>query len=164
MLKAVYEGVVFSHMIQIEYLFDGRERPSVFRIAGGATSSAAWIHMFADALGATVEIIPTKEMGTKGVAIASSVACGIYDSIETAIQVMEDGVTRIEPDFENMHCIRSVMPALRNSYNGRNDKGEDIYEITGCIGLFQTGGCDCTDVQNTSFRRYCRDRHAARAE
>lgn len=100
MLKAVYEGVVFSHMIQIEYLFDGRERPSVFRIAGGATSSAAWIHMFADALGATVEIIPTKEMGTKGVAIASSVACGIYDSIETAIQVMEDGVTRIEPDFE----------------------------------------------------------------
>ena len=39
-------------------------------------------------------------MGTKGVAIASSVACGIYDSIETAIQVMEDGVTRIEPDFE----------------------------------------------------------------
>lgn len=98
MLRAVYEGVVFSHMIQIGYLFSTQETPNTFEMAGGATYSNVWVQMFADALNANIEVLNEKEMGTKGVAILSSVARGFYKSVEEAIDHMGATSLLIKPD------------------------------------------------------------------
>ena len=66
MLRAVYEGVAFSHLLQMEHLFANREKPEIIRMAGGATASRVWIQIFADVFGITIEIVPNEETGHQG--------------------------------------------------------------------------------------------------
>lgn len=97
MLRAVYEGVVFSHMLQLEYLFMNRERPSRILIAGGAVKSGVWMQIFADAIGIPITIVPLNEMGAQGVAMVSAAAIGIYPDIQTAVREMTEPGTVIYP-------------------------------------------------------------------
>ena len=97
MLCAVYEGVAFSHMIQLEYLFQECKRPSKIMIAGGATNSKIWMQIFADAIDLPLEIISSGEVGAKGTAILSTVASGIYPDIQTAVDKMKEPGVLIYP-------------------------------------------------------------------
>ena len=121
MLRAVYEGVVFTHMIQLSHLLANRERPEKIRVAGGATGSRVWMQMYADALQIPVEIEENCEMGPKGVAIASAVATGIYPDIHEAVRCMTRPGVLIQPraeyagvysrKFERFRKIMEVMDA-----------------------------------------------------
>ncbi len=88
MLRAVYEGVVFSHCLQIDHLLANRPKPDKFLMAGGATNSAVWVQMFADVLQTAIQLVPAEEMGAKGVAIMSSVTAGIYQNVDEAVRAM----------------------------------------------------------------------------
>lgn len=50
-LRAVFEGVAFSHYSHIEKLLRLREAPKAVRIAGGAVNSQVWLQIFADVIG-----------------------------------------------------------------------------------------------------------------
>lgn len=85
MLRAVYEGIVFSHMYHIEKLFKyKKDKTSAIRISGGGSGSAQWIQMFADALQIPVEVPDAKELGAMGAAICASIGSGYYNSFEEA--------------------------------------------------------------------------------
>lgn len=119
LLAAVYEGVVFSHMLQLETLFSTRERPERIRAGGGATNSAVWMQLFADALGIPVEIIPGAEMGAKGAAIAAAAASGIHPDLETAIRnmVQPGQILRPRPELSGIYAqkfarFKAVMEGL----------------------------------------------------
>ena len=73
LLRAIYEGVTFSHMYHIEKLLALRDTPTAIRMAGGATKSEVWLQMFADVIGLPIEMIKTKELGTLGCAMAGAV-------------------------------------------------------------------------------------------
>lgn len=88
MLRAVYEGVVFTHMLEIKDLLKNRERPKKIRVSGGAAHSEVRMQMFADALQIPLQIIPEGELGNLGVAISSAVASGVYGSIREAVKAM----------------------------------------------------------------------------
>ncbi len=47
-LRAVYEGVVFSHYTHILRLLENRDPPAAIKLAGGAARSRVWVQMFAD--------------------------------------------------------------------------------------------------------------------
>ncbi len=88
MLRAVYEGIVFSHMYHIEKLYKWRtEKPQAVRISGGGAGSAQWVQMFADALQLPIEVPAAKELGTMGVAMCASVGAGLFKSLEEAAGV-----------------------------------------------------------------------------
>ena len=105
LLRAVYEGVTFSHMLQAEHLFVNRERPPRIRIAGGATGSKVWMQMFADALQIPVEVLPREEMGAKGAAIAAAVAAGIYSDLPCAVRAMacEGTILAPRPEYAKIY-------------------------------------------------------------
>ena len=88
MLRAVFEGVVFSHLYHIEKLLAFREPPATVRLAGGAANSAVWTQMFADALGLPIEVVGDKELGAKGAAMAAAVAAGLYADYRAAADAM----------------------------------------------------------------------------
>lgn len=85
MLRAAYEGVVFSHRNHMEHLLRNRERPATLRLAGGASNSAVWVQMFADILQIPIEIIEGKELGAKGAAMAAGIAAGFYRDFPDAV-------------------------------------------------------------------------------
>lgn len=95
LLRAIYEGVVFCHMYHIDRLLEFRSKPNVVRMAGGGARSSAWMQMFADALGACVEVPEAEELGALGVAMAAGVGVGVYKDMYDAV----DHCTRIRHTY-----------------------------------------------------------------
>lgn len=88
MIRAIFEGVVFSSMMHIERLLKFSQKPQKIKISGGATESKLWIQMFADALQMPIEVSEAREMGALGVAMCISVGVGDYPDLFTAVENM----------------------------------------------------------------------------
>ena len=86
MLRAVYEGIVFSHYTHVRKLLINRDKPKTIRLSGGAANSDIWIQIFADTLQIPVDVIEDKELGAQGAAIAAGIAAGVYQNYEDAVQ------------------------------------------------------------------------------
>ena len=84
MLRAVYEGIVFSHMTHVRRLLRNRPAPKAIRLAGGAANSKVWVQIFADALQIPIETVTCEEQGIMGAAIAAGVGTGVFASYEAA--------------------------------------------------------------------------------
>ncbi len=100
-LRALYEGVVFSHKMHIEKLLAYRNMPQVARITGGAARSEVWCQIFADVLQIPIEIMSGTELGTLGAAMCAGVATGHFPSLESAANNMVHVVRTILPNSEN---------------------------------------------------------------
>lgn len=86
MLRAVYEGIVFSHVTHVKKLLKNRGEPKTVRLSGGAANSDVWVQIFADALQIPIDVIENKELGAQGAAIAAGIAAGIYPDYKEAIR------------------------------------------------------------------------------
>ncbi len=84
MLRAIYEGVVFSHMTHVRRLLQNRKRPESIRLSGGAANSEVWVQIFADALQIPVDVVEGKELGAQGAAMAAGIGAGIYTDYKEA--------------------------------------------------------------------------------
>ena len=98
MLRAIYEGVVYSHKTHIEKLLSSREKPEAIRMAGGAANSKVWVQMFADVLGLPIETVDAKELGALGCGMAAAIAAGVYKDYKEAAEHMVHVSGRIEPN------------------------------------------------------------------
>lgn len=85
MLRAVYEGIVFSHVTHVKKLLKNREIPKSIRLSGGAANSDVWVQIFADALQIPIDVVGDKELGAQGAAMAAGIAAGIYRDYPEAI-------------------------------------------------------------------------------
>jgi L-xylulokinase len=100
-LRAVYEGVAFSHKMHIEHLLSTCKPPKAIRMGGGAVQSDFWVQMFADVLGYPIETVKgVTELGTLGCAMAASVAAGIYHDYKKATENMVRIDPPVNPDQE----------------------------------------------------------------
>ena len=92
MLRAIFEGVVFSHHYHLDKIFriKPKEYFSAARIAGGGAKSALWVQMFADIIGIPMELSASDELGTLGTAIGAAVGSGYYeDTAEAAARFIK---------------------------------------------------------------------------
>jgi L-xylulokinase len=94
MLRAVYEGVVYSAKGHIDKLLSIRKPPEAIRLAGGAANSRLWVQMFADVLELPIETVTgVKELGALGCAMSAAVAAKVYPGYAEAAKAM----VRISP-------------------------------------------------------------------
>jgi L-xylulokinase len=99
MLRAVYEGIVFSAKGHIDKLLSVRARPAAIRLAGGAANSPFWVQMYADILEIPIETVTgVKELGALGCAMAASVAAGVYKDYNEAAAAMVRIAPPVAPD------------------------------------------------------------------
>lgn len=118
-LRAVFEGVVFSHKLHFERLLSFRQPPKTIRLAGGAARSQVWVQMFADIMQYPIEVVSTKELGAQGCAIAAAVAAGIYSDAIEAIDKMMPEVKTVLPNIETAKIY--------------NDKYTRFVKLTKCL-------------------------------
>lgn len=97
LLRAVFEGIVFSHKSHILRLLNFREIPDVIRCTGGATQSNTWMQLFADAIGMPLEVPAGRELGALGAAMAASVCVGDHKDLAEAAGKMTSIDRRFEP-------------------------------------------------------------------
>ncbi len=98
LLRAIFEGVAFSHRMHLENLLRFREKPAAIRLAGGAANSAVWVQMFADVMQCPVEVVSTKELGAQGCAMTAAVAAGIYADAPAAVAAMVPPIRTVLPN------------------------------------------------------------------
>ncbi len=101
MLRAVYEGVVFSHKTHIDRLLSHRGPARAARMAGGAARSEVWVQMFADVLQLPIELTACEELGAMGAALCAGVAVGIFGSFPEAVAQMVRVSRTVEPGTAN---------------------------------------------------------------
>ncbi len=106
MIRALFEGVVFSHLMHIERLLKFMEPPKTVRISGGATESNIWVQIFADVLQLPIEVSAAKELGTLGAAMCVAVAVGDYESLKAAADHMSRVSYTCQPNKENKDIYR----------------------------------------------------------
>jgi L-xylulokinase len=110
MLRAVFEGVVYSAKGHIDKLLSIRKPPGAVRLAGGAANSAFWVQMFADVLELPIETVTgVKELGALGGGMAAAVAAGVYPGYAEAAEAM---VRISEPVYPNA----ALSPVYRKKY------------------------------------------------
>lgn len=117
LLRAVYEGVVFSHRWHTRRLLRYRAEPELIRLTGGAARSRAWSQMFADIFQWPVEIPAGTELGALGAAICAAVGAGVYDSYQAACAAMVRIDRRHDPD-----------PRLAGLYQRKYDRYLDLLD------------------------------------
>jgi L-xylulokinase len=88
MLRAVYEGIVFSHKTHVDRLLPFSGPPRAARISGGAAKSSLWVQMFADILGMPIEVTACEELGALGAAMCAGIGIGIFGSYQEAVNRM----------------------------------------------------------------------------
>ena len=89
-VRAIFEGIVFAHKLDIDVLLAGADRAPVrsIRLSGGAARSKVWAQMFADVLGLPVEVTRGGEVGARGTAMCAAVALGMQPDFGSAIAAM----------------------------------------------------------------------------
>ncbi len=97
MVRAIYEGVVFSHAAHIKKLLKTRKAPPSIRLAGGAAKSEVWVQMFADTLQIPVEVVANGELGAQGAAMAAGIAAGLYRDYQEAVHRTVKIKNRVTP-------------------------------------------------------------------
>lgn len=88
MLRAVYEGVIFSSAHHVYNLKRPVESYAKARLSGGVSKSAVWAQMMSDVLQIPVETLEGDEPGAKGAAMGAGIACGIFRDVEDAVDHM----------------------------------------------------------------------------
>ncbi len=111
LLRAVYEGIVFSHKWHVDRLFQFRSVPASIRLTGGVARSEVWTQMFADVFQIPVEVPMGTELGALGAAICAAVAAGIHPSYEQACAAMVRFARTHRPN-----------PALADCYRAKYDR------------------------------------------
>ncbi len=101
MLRAIYEGVAFSHRAHMENLLRFRETPSSIRISGGAARSKAWVQIFSDVLQIPIEISAVRELGTLGAAICAGIGSGKLKDFYQAADLFSKVAYTSTPNQDN---------------------------------------------------------------
>ena len=118
MLRAVYEGIVFSHYTHVRKLLKNRETPSSVRLSGGAANSDVWVQIFADVLQIPIDVIEDKELGAQGAAMAAGIAAGIYPDYPTAISRTVTITKTVQPRKEYAQIYQEKYQRYRAVING----------------------------------------------
>ncbi|MCL4296355.1 MAG: carbohydrate kinase [Anaerolineae bacterium] len=92
LLRALYEGVVYSHLNHVEKLRQAGADFDMARLTGGGARSEVWTQMFADTLEVLIEVPDGMETGAHGAAISAGIGAGIYanyrEATEQAISIV----------------------------------------------------------------------------
>jgi len=124
-VRAIFEGIVFAHKLDIDALLAGRDQAPVrtIRLVGGASRNAVWAQMFADMLGLPVEICEGTEPGARGTAMCAAVALGWHADLDAAMLAMVRVVQvhtprpewqeRYARKFERFHRMTRMLAEFR---------------------------------------------------
>lgn len=118
MLRAVYEGIVFSHLTHVKKLLRNREVPNSIRLSGGAANSDVWVQIFADALQIPIDVIEDKELGAQGAAIAAGIAAGIYKDYNEGIAKTVKITKQVRPRVEYKEIYEKKYQTYRRVIEG----------------------------------------------
>ncbi len=127
--RAVMEGVMFSQRACLDVINEMGVNPCEMYACGGGAKSEIWRQMMADMYGADVLTVENEEGPALGVAIMASVACGIYENIEKATEIMVKTKEKLAPISENTTEYAKYYDIYKKLYPNLKDSFKKLSEI-----------------------------------
>ncbi len=88
LIYAIYEGVVFSHLMHIKNLQKGGMHCNKAMLSGGASNSPIWCQIFSDILNMEIITTTSSEVGILGLAIYQALGLGLHKDLKEAVDSM----------------------------------------------------------------------------
>lgn len=99
MLQAVFEGVVFSHMVHLSRMRIRFPDVESLRVTGGPARSPVWMQMLADVSGLRIELPKIDETGCLGAALCAALGTGEFGDFWQAMRGIRIPIEVVEPDL-----------------------------------------------------------------
>ncbi|EON4589867.1 FGGY-family carbohydrate kinase [Escherichia coli] len=106
LVYAIYQGIVFSHLLHQDRLIEIDKSLQTIRFSGGPTHSRIWMQMFCDASNMPLEIVDIEQSGCRAAAMCAAVGGGAYSGFKQAMKATHLNVIRLEPNVEKAHMLR----------------------------------------------------------
>jgi L-xylulokinase len=130
LLRALYEGVVFSHLNHIEKLRCAGAKFDLARLSGGGGRSEVWAQMFADILDVPIEVPDGSETGARGAALSAGIGAGVYGSYEEAVRQAVRVVRTHQPNSANTPLYLARYEAYKRLVTAMHEPWSDLARLT----------------------------------
>ncbi len=124
MLRAIYEGVAFSHRAHMDNLLRFRDPPESIRISGGGARSKVWVQIFADVLQLPIEVSAAHELGTLGAAMCAGIGNGSLRDFHEATELFSKVAYTCIPN----PALKSLYDAKYRRYRKLSDRMDEIWK------------------------------------
>lgn len=131
MTRAIMEGVMYSQKHCLDIMTKMGIKFDYMYACGGGAKSEIWTNMMSDIYNTIVLKNENEEGPALGVAILSSIACGIYKDINTACSRFIETSKTILPNKNNYNEYMKFYNIYKNLYTSLEDSFENLYYI-GC--------------------------------
>ena len=123
LVQAVLEGVAFAIRDSFEVAKSLDIDIKRSKLCGGGAKSPLWRKMIANVLNIALDIPQTEEGPGYGGAMLAMVGCGVYDSVEGAVDALVHTAHTVEPDpaiaaryEEQYRKFRAIYPAVKSLF------------------------------------------------
>lgn len=106
MVYAIYQGIVFSHLLHQDRILALSAGAGSIRFTGGPTHSRVWMQMFCDASNLPLEIVDVRQSGCRAAALCASVGAGEFNGFSAAMEASLVPIVRLEPDAAKHRVLR----------------------------------------------------------
>ncbi|WP_431225689.1 FGGY-family carbohydrate kinase [Serratia sp. L9] len=108
-VNAIYQGIVFSHLLHQDRVLQLNPNVERIRITGGPTHSLAWMQMFADAGNLPLEVVDIQQCGCRAAALCAAVGAGYYANFSEAMAATQPAVRTFVPQQASHQNLRQQM-------------------------------------------------------
>ncbi len=129
MARAVMEGVMYSQKSCLDVINEMGVFPKEMYACGGGAKSKLWRQMMADLYLNEVLIVENEEGPALGVAILAAVASKIYESIESAVNVMVKTKESLSPMAENNKKYQKYYTIYKKLYPNLKENFKELFEL-----------------------------------
>ena len=117
MIRSVLEGVCYEmkSMLDVAEVALGKKIETV-RAMGGGAKSALWLQMQADIYNVRLETVENEETTSLAAAMFAGIGCGIFGSLEEAVDKMVRITGHLDPIPENVKIYGELYPLYQKIY------------------------------------------------
>ena len=126
LIRAIYEGVIFSSVHHVYNLKRPIESYEKAKLSGGVTNSEVWSQMMADALQIPIQTLDGTQIGAKGAVIGAGVAAGIFKDLEDGVKHMVHEGKVYTPNKSLANIYKLKYDKYEKALNALNDLAENI--------------------------------------
>lgn len=120
MLHSILEGISFNIKESVKLIKEMGLSIDIIHIGAGGSKNEVWCRIIADMLGADVLQLENRDCSALGAAIIAGVGIGLYESIESGVQLIVKEKRRIQFDESNKKKYNKLFKEYTYLYKSVN--------------------------------------------
>lgn len=128
-VRSIMEGVAFSQLDCLNLMRSLGINSDKIVLIGGGSRSKIWREIICDVFETPLITLKNEEGPAFGAALLGGVGCGLYKSVEEAVEKTVRQADEIKPNSGNFPIYRKTYDIYRSLYKDLKDDFKKLYEV-----------------------------------